>query len=435
MLTLGLFLLALSLLIIIHEVGHFLPAKAFGMRVEKFYLFFDWPRKLFSWKKGGTEYGIGLLPLGGYVKIAGMVDESQLGKRSDIPTPPQPDEFRAKPLYQRAIVIVGGPFLNIFYAITVLTALFYASGIQRIPLFRWKDGIEAVPLLGIQAGDRLLAVNGEPAYLDKVASPEWLIKENPYLEIERGGRMIQLQVDATQRDSLLKLYGKEKEVFLPRLPAVVEPIPGGPAARAGIQKGDRITAVNEVPIQSFSDLRAALQRVKTDSVTLQVYRKGRAFSLTVGLDSAGRIHVVPGVDLPQESYTLSIEGAFLESFRQSYRLTVGNLKALYYLITGQMRISDSLSGPIGIARVAGRSYASGGWKSFLAFTAALSLILAIMNLLPIPLLDGGHLLFLGIEAVFRREPSYRLREIAQYVGLAFILALMMFAFWNDLRKL
>jgi regulator of sigma E protease len=130
-----------------------------------------------------------------------------------------------------------------------------------------------------------------------------------------------------------------------------------------------------------------------------------------------------------------VEEAFVESFRQSYRLTVGNLKALFYLLTGKMRLSENVSGPIGIAKVAGRSYETGGWQSFWAFTAALSLILAVMNLLPIPLLDGGHLLFLGLEAVLRREPSYRMREVAQYVGLALILALMLFAFWNDLRRL
>ncbi len=435
MLTLGLFLLALSLLIVVHELGHFLPAKAFGMRVEKFYLFFDWPRKLFSWRKGDTEYGIGLLPLGGYVKIAGMVDESQLGKRGGLPTQPAPDEFRAKPLAQRALVIAGGPLMNVFYAIVVLAGLFYASGLQRVPLFRWEEGLEAFPLLGIQAGDRLLAVNGAPAYLDRIASPEWLLEENPTLQLLRGRDTLTLSVPPPLRDSLMRLYGAGEEVLRLRFPAIIDPVPEGPAARAGLRRGDHILAVNTHPVHSFAALREALQRSPDSLVQLQVVRGSETLAVSVVLDSTKRIQALPLAELPQEVVRLSLVGALGESFRQAYRLTAANLKALFYLITGRMRISENLSGPIGIARVAGRSYESGGWRSFLAFTAALSLILAVMNLLPIPLLDGGHLLFLGLEAVFRREPSYRLREIAQYVGLALILALMLFAFWNDLRRL
>lgn len=435
MLTLGLFLLSLSLLIVVHELGHFLPAKAFRMRVEKFYLFFDWPRKLLSWRRGETEYGIGLLPLGGYVKIAGMVDESQLGKRGGLPSEPAPDEFRAKPLPQRALVIAGGPLMNILYAIVVLAGLFYSSGLQRVPLFQWEEGLEALPLLGIQAGDRLWAVNGVPAYLDRVASPEWLLADQPTLQLLRGRDTITLPVLPPLRDSLLRLYGAGEEVLRLRLPAIIDPVPGGPAAQAGLQKGDRILAVNGHPVSSFSALREVLQQSPDPFAQLLVLRGQDTLTASVKLDSTKRMQALPLAQLPQEVVRLSAGEALVESFHQAYRLTAANLKALFYLITGRMRISENLSGPIGIARVAGRSYESGGWRSFLAFTAALSLILAVMNLLPIPLLDGGHLLFLGLEAVFRREPSYRLREVAQYIGLALILALMLFAFWNDLRRL
>lgn len=435
MLTLGLFFLALSLLIVVHELGHFLPAKAFRMRVEKFYLFFDWPRKLISWRRGETEYGIGLLPLGGYVKIAGMVDESQLGKRGGLPSQPAPDEFRAKPLPQRALVIAGGPLMNILYALVVLAGLFYSSGLQRVPLFRWEEGLEAFPLLGIQSGDRLLAVNGAPAYLDRIASPEWLLEEGPTLQLLRSRDTLTIAILPPLRDSLMRLYGAGEEVFRVRFPATIDPVPGGPAAKAGLQRGDHILVVNGRSISSFADLREALQQTPDSLAHLTFLRGQDTLTASVALDSAKRMQALPLAELPQEVIRLSAGEALVESFRQSYRLTAANLKALFYLLTGRMRISENLSGPIGIARVAGRSYESGGWRSFFAFTAALSLILAVMNLLPIPLLDGGHLLFLGLEAVLRREPSYRLREVAQYVGLALILALMLFAFWNDLRRL
>lgn len=435
MLTLALFLLALSLLIVVHELGHFLPAKAFGMRVEKFYLFFDWPRKLISWKRDGTEYGIGMLPLGGYVKIAGMVDESQLGKKGSLPTAPQPDEFRAKPLPQRALVIAGGPLMNILYALLVLTGIFYLSGMHRIPLMHWQPGLEAQPLLGVQAGDRLLAVNGAPAYLDAILSPEWLLTDSPALTLLRGQDTIHLHVSPFVRDSLMALYGQGREIFTLRLPAEIDPVPGGPAALAGLQKGDRILRIENEPVQSFAHMRELLQTLRRDSVILEVQRGRETFPVGIRLDSAYRLQAYPAAELPREVQVLSLPRAFLTAISQSYRITAANLKALFYLITGRARISESVSGPIGIARVAGRSFESSGWVGFLTFTAALSLILAVMNLLPIPLLDGGHLLFLGLEAIFRREPSYRLREVAQYIGLALILALMVFAFWNDLRRL
>ncbi|MEN2993592.1 MAG: RIP metalloprotease RseP [Bacteroidia bacterium] len=429
MLTLGLFLLALSLLILVHELGHFLPARLFGMRVEKFYLFFDWPFALFRWRSGKTEYGIGVLPLGGYVKIAGMAEEGG----SSGPT--APDEFRSKPLLQRMLVVAGGPLMNILYAILVLFGLFYFEGIHRVAIYRWEYGLEAQPILNIQTGDRLLAINGSLAYLDRVASPEWLLVETPSLTLVRGGDTLKQYVSPALRDSLLYLYGRGQEVFLLRLPARIDPVQHGPGWRAGLRKGDEILSVNHQRIHSFQELRQALQKVVADSVVLGVRRNSKELFLTARLDSQRRLQVLPQVELPIERRQLSLDEAFVESLRNAYRITGNNLRALYYLITGKMRLSENLSGPIGIARAAGQTYTTGGWRGFLAFTAGLSLILAVMNLLPVPLLDGGHLVFLSLEAVLRREPSYQLRLVAQYIGLALILTLMIVAFWNDIRKL
>ncbi|MCS7297578.1 MAG: RIP metalloprotease RseP [Bacteroidia bacterium] len=435
MLTISLFLLALSLLILIHEFGHFIPAKVFGMRVEKFYLFFDWPRKLFSWRRGQTEYGIGILPLGGYVKIAGMIDESQIGKSGGLPSRPAPDEFRAKPLFQRVIVVLGGPVMNVLFGIFLLAVIFYINGFQKVPLAKWAYGMEAFPLVGMEAGDRIIEVNGEPAFLDMLASPEWLLETKPTLTLLRGRDTLRLSLSASVRDSLFRLYGQGREVFALRFPARIEPVPKGPADRAGLRTGDLILEIEGRSIESFAHMRKVLQTLQKDSVSLLVKRGEETFSIGVKLDAEYRLQAYPSVELPVERAEFSFPAALLTAVSQSYRITAANLRALFQLITGRSRISDNLAGPIGIAQMAGRSFVTSGWTGFWAFTATLSLILAVMNLLPIPLLDGGHLLFLGLEAIFRREPSYRLREVAQYIGLGLILFLMIFAFWNDLRRL
>lgn len=435
MLALALFVVALGVLVFVHELGHFLPAKLFGMRVEKFYLFFDWPRKLYSFKRGQTEYGIGLLPLGGYVKIAGMVDESSLKDKPDLSTLPAPDEFRAKPLYQRAVVVLGGPLANALYAYVVFFLLLFVGGRERLAYHEWPMGIEAVPLLGIQEGDQLLAINDKPAYADVLLSPEWLTVDKPTLTLKRGKDTLHLTLLPATRDTLLRWLLQKREVFELRLPAVVEPAPGGPAAQAGIQKGDTLLALNDTPISSFQHLRRLLKEAPSPSVKLLVGTpKGRAIR-TALLDSLKRLQVRPSTPLPIHVEKLSFAKALVAGGEVLFRSTALQLKGFMLLLTGRLRPSESLSGPIGIAQMTARQFEEGGWLQLLTFSALLSLILAIMNLLPIPLLDGGHLVFLGIEAILRREPPQKAREIAQYIGLAIILLLMVFALWNDLNRL
>ncbi len=434
MLTLGIFLLALSVLIIVHELGHFLPAKAFGMRIEKFYLFFDWPTRIWRFRKGNTEYGIGALPLGGYVKIAGMVDESSLGKRSS-PTPPQPDEFRAKPLYQRMLVIAGGPLANVLYSYVVFGLLLTFGGREKIAYHRWSMGFEPVSFLGIEAGDRILAVNGEPAYPNNLLAIQRVAQGNYTLTLLRGMDTVQITLSHAQRDTLLQKLLRKEEVFIPRLPAVVQPVAGGPADRAGLREGDTIVAVAGMPVSSFQEIREVLTRLGRDSVGLLVGRSSGRLTVSVKLDGHGRLQVWPAVQLPVERERYSPWQALVAAGIMVYQATALQIEGFRLLLTGQVRPTESLAGPIGIAKLTAKQYEEGGWIQLLSFSAVLSLILAIMNLLPIPLLDGGHLLFLGLEAVFRREPSYRLREVAQYVGLAIILGIMVLAFWSDLKRL
>jgi regulator of sigma E protease len=434
MLTLGLFLLALSILIIVHELGHFLPAKLFGMRVEKFYLFFDWPAKLWSFRKGKTEYGIGILPLGGYVKIAGMVDESSIGKRQS-PTPPQPDEFRAKPLPQRMLVIAGGPLANVLYSYVVFLLLLTLGGKEKIAYHAWPMGFEPVPFLGIEAGDRILAVNGEPAYHPNLLDIQKVAQGTYTLTILRGKDTIQLSLSRAQCDTLLRKLLRKEEVFVPRLPPVVLPMEGGPAYRAGIREGDTIISMEGEAVHSFQEMREKLRRLGKDSVYLLVGRSSGRFMVGVKLDSLGRLGVWPAVHLPVQREKYSFSQALLEAGAMVYQTAALQIEGFRLLLTGQVRPTESLAGPIGIAKITAKQYEEGGWLQLLSFSAVLSLILAIMNLLPIPLLDGGHLLFLGLEAVFRKEPSYKVREVAQYIGLAIILGIMILAFWSDFRRL
>ncbi len=434
MLTLGLFLLALSLLIVVHELGHFLPAKAFRMRVEKFYLFFDWPTKLWSFRRGKTEYGIGILPLGGYVKIAGMVDESSLGKR-ETPVPPQPDEFRAKPLYQRMLVIAGGPLANVLYSYVVFVLLLVLGGREKIAYHQWSMGFEAVPFLGIQTGDRILAVNGEPAYHTNLLAIQRVAQGRYTLTLLRGADTIRLALSPAQCDTLLRKLLRREEVFVPRLPAVVVPVEGGPAYRAGLREGDTILAIAGRAVYSFQEVREALKWWDRDSVSLLVGRASGRFSVGVKLDSLRRLQVWPAVQLPVEREVYPFHRALLAGVTLVYQTAALQIEGFRLLLTGQVRPTESLAGPIGIAKLTAKQYEEGGWLQLVSFSAVLSIILAIMNLLPIPLLDGGHLLFLVLEAIFRREPSYKLREIAQYVGLAIILGIMVLAFWSDLKRL
>ncbi len=434
MLTIGLFLLALSLLIVVHELGHFLPAKAFRMRVEKFYLFFDWPTKLWSFRRGKTEYGIGVLPLGGYVKIAGMVDESNLGKRASA-APAESDEFRAKPLYQRALVIAGGPLANVLYSYGVFVLLLLLSGREKIAYHEWSMGFEAVPFLGIEAGDRILAVNGAPAYHTNLLDIQRIAQGSYTLTILRGTDTIKLGLSQAQCDTLLRKLLRKEEVFVPRLPAVILPAEGGPAYQAGLREGDTILAIHGTPVRSFQEIRETLKRLGSDSVGLLVGRASGRFTVAVKLDSLGRLQVWPAAQLPVEREKYPFPQALGAGAALVYQTAALQIEGFRLLLTGQVRPTESLAGPIGIAKLTAKQYEEGGWLQLVSFSAVLSLILAIMNLLPIPLLDGGHLLFLGLEAVFRKEPSYKLREVAQYIGLAIILGIMVLAFWSDLKRL
>ena len=440
--TLVVFFGALTLLVFVHELGHFLPARWFGIRVEKFYIFFDWPRKLFSIRRGGTEYGIGVLPLGGYVKIAGMVDESlddEAIKQEKAGAPPQPDEFRAKPVWQRLIVMVGGVTFNVILAIAIFTGIKFTQGDARIRLDALPHGLQVVPGsvgadLGLKTGDRLLSFNGEAiTYLPQPRDVQrYLIADQGVLAVQRGSERLELTIPP---DYLDRISGGQLTPLLglPNPDAVIAYVDSaGPGARAGLRPGDRILAIDSTPIASFGAMRAVLSGRAGQNVALTVQRGGSTQRLTAVLDSAAKLQVDADYrSLPIERVDYSPLQALGLGVGQAFGAVGDQVAGFRKIFAGQVSASKAVAGPVKIAGFVSEATRSGGAAGWWQIVGLLSMILAVVNILPIPALDGGHVVFLLIEAVTGREPSLKLRLVAQQVGMVLLLALMTFVLLND----
>ncbi|WP_207425624.1 RIP metalloprotease RseP [Pedobacter sp. SYSU D00535] len=429
----GQLLLGLSILIILHELGHFWAARAFGIKVEKFYLFFDaWGFKLFSFKYKDCEYGIGWLPLGGYVKIAGMIDESM--DTDQLAGPPQPWEFRSKPAWQRLIVMLGGIAVNIVLGILIFWMLTFKVGESYIPNDKLANGV--VPgivgkEIGLQPGDRILEVNGQPIKrFEEIASSKVLLG-NGQLTVERNGAIKTVQVPG---DILEKVADHGiAEVVSPRVTTKVgQVVPNSNASKAGLQPGDRIVAINGKPVQFLDQLKQELQSQKNKQVQLSVRRAQDTVALTPLVDKEGTIGFGPDIsEIPEESQKYG----FLESLpvgaSKAWGSFTDNAKGLGKVVTGQVKAQKAFTGPVGIANMFG---AEVNWLKFWTLVGLLSMALALMNLLPIPALDGGHALFLLIEMIKGKPLSDKFMEKAQIVGFVIIVALMVFVLGNDIFK-
>lgn len=440
--TILVFIAGLSLLIVIHELGHYLPAKWFGMRVEKFYLFFDWPRKLFSWKRGDTEYGIGMLPLGGYVKISGIIDESMDTEHAS--QPPQPHEFRSKPVWQRAIVMAGGVTMNVLLGIAIFTYFAWQQGSVRIPVNKLQHGV-FVPEgtvgydLGFRTGDKLVSYNGQPVlYLpDTPELQSTLMESGAYYEVERDGKPLRINIP---NDYLNRLTERRKTegrldaiLFLPNLPAVVRldsTTLDAPGPKAGIQTGDRIAAIDSQPVTSFYSMRPLLQERKSKLVQLTVVRNGETLNLTAQLDTNAMLGVAALEQPPVERTDYNILTALGPGSAMAFRTVTDQIAGFGKIFRGEVEAGKNVAGPIRIAKVLGDS-AREGFDRWLQVVGILSMVLAFVNILPIPALDGGHLVFLLIEAVTRREPSLKVRLVAQQVGMLLLFCLMGYVLFND----
>ena len=425
-------ILSLSILVVLHELGHFIPARLFGTRVEKFYLFFDpwfslWKR---NWK--GTEFGIGWIPFGGYVKISGMVDESM--DKEQMAKPPEPWEFRSKPAWQRLIIMVGGVTVNLLLGMAIYIGILFTWGRDYMPLDEVKYGVHASPVReaqGVQDGDRILAVGGvTPKTLEEVTRAI-LIDEARELTILRKGEQLKLTLSPAVHDSILA--SGEKVLFSPRVPFVVDTVmAGGPAAAAGMQKGDRILAVDNANAQYYTDLREALGERKGKEVSMKVQRDSARIELRMTVSDDGTVGI--GNQPPSAFFTLEHESfGFFSAVPAGISYGLETLSG--YVRSLKLLFSKSGAGQIGgFGAIGGLFSPTWDWQVFWNMTAFLSIILAFMNILPIPALDGGHVVFLLYEMVTGRPPNQRVLEVAQMVGMVLLLGLILFANGNDLFK-
>jgi regulator of sigma E protease len=428
-------ILGLSILVTLHELGHYLAARAFGIRVEKFYLFFDaWGIKLFKFKKDDTEYGIGWLPLGGYVKISGMIDESL--DKDQLASPPQPYEFRSKPAWQRLIVMIAGVAMNVLLGIAIFSFNLINYKKEYLPNSEVK-GIYSYSLgreLGLQNGDRVVAINGKAfERFDDLLSSR--IMFGAVLTVERKGQTIEVVVP----DNFYKRFtGQSLNNFIGigELSYYVKSVSEGePAERAGVKPGDTIISINNQPVTEFESIRNSISNNKGKSILLTVKRETGLVNLQVPVSENGTIGIAysaamqhdPALHMKKYSFKTAVKFGTSDAFES----LVSNAKGLRKIFTGEEKASESIQGPIGIATIYGATW---DWPKFWAITGLLSMVLAFMNMLPIPALDGGHVIFLLIESITRKKFSDKFMERSQIVGMVILLALMVFAVGNDIWK-
>jgi len=440
-------LLSLSILIVVHEGGHFVAARMFNIRVEKFYLFFDFlfPMahianfSLLKFKKGDTEYGIGWFPLGGYVKIAGMADESM--DKEQMTRPPQPWEFRTKKAWQRLIVMLGGIIVNVIVGILIFIGLTYFIGETSIPkdYVNSHGGVNAMPLgkeIGFQTGDQIIAINGKPfTAFDKVYKPEIILNGEAYYTALRNGKEVNISIPADFIDRFNRKSMMGSFLSL-RIPAVVdEVLPNTVASKIGLKKGDELTAVNGQPIRYLDELETEKSKVK-DFIELTVKRGEQIWTFKTdfkGQDKIGFLtskSVIPDGEFIVKKFTLW--QSIVKGPKKAWDVLAIQGMAFKKLFKGEMSFRKSLSGPIGMAQAYGGTW---NWERFWNMTGLLSVVLAFMNFLPIPALDGGYVVFLLYEMITGRELSEKVFETAVKIGMALIIALIIFVFYNDIARL
>jgi len=427
----GQLLLSLSIIVVLHELGHFLPAKYFNTRVEKFYLFFNPWFSLWKKKIGETEYGLGWLPLGGYVKIAGMVDESM--DKEQMQKPPEPWEFRAKPAWQRLIIITGGVIVNLLLGMFIYAMIMFTWGSEKLPVKNAIYGYEVDPVLvdmGFQNGDIPIRFGEEiPTYYSDLGKT-LILSDSREVEVLRDGEDVVFQMPEDWRDQLLE---KNRSLFSPLIPFYADTIiPGGGAAASQMQKGDLIIAINDIPSMYFNTFKKDIQAFASQEIQLSVLRNNDTLTFPVQVSENATIGVGPGniqneFQLETLSYTLfEAIPAGMEHGTNTLVSYVSSLKLLFTK-SGAQQMG-------GFGTIGSLFPSTWDWQSFWSMTALISIILAFMNILPIPALDGGHAVFILYEMVTGRTPNQKVLEYAQMVGMIILLGLVLFANLNDIYK-
>ncbi len=437
---LGQFLLSLSLLIVLHELGHFIPAKLFKTRVEKFYLFFDIKYSLFKKKIGDTEYGIGWLPLGGYVKISGMIDESM--DKEQMALPPQPWEFRSKPAWQRLIIMLGGVTVNFILAFIIYIGMTFFYGELFISNSDIKEGVwitnPVIEKSGIKTGDKIIAVDG--VKIDRFNEINEKVLLGKEVIVERNGteQKVNLPVDFINQ----LMDGKKISVVELRLPFIVSGVEENSANKSSVQEKDVVTSFNGVSVQYADQIISAVKELKGKTVPAIVKRDGKEVALSIVVNDSSKMGIQYAARLPYDNieklglYPIRKQNyGFLESFpvgiERGKDQLVGYWKQLQMIFTPS---TGAYKGVGGFKAIFDIFPASWSWEAFWSITALLSIMLGVMNLLPIPALDGGHVMFLLYEIISRRKPSDKFMENAQMVGFVLLISLLLFANGNDIYK-
>ena len=429
------FLLSLSLLIILHELGHFIPAKLFKTKVEKFYLFFDYKFSLFKKKIGETTYGIGWIPLGGYVKIAGMIDESM--DKEQMSQPPQPWEFRSKPAWQRLIIMLGGVTVNFLLGILIYVLMFTAWGEDYVDTDGVKNGFSVTSEfkdLGFQDGDKILKVDGKKPFNVLDINKELFLRTIETIEVSHPNGNSET-IDIPENIGLTMWQSGTMEPFTPRINAILDSvIPESPAALADFRSDDRIVGVNGKPIKYWDEFTTSVKGNPEDvSMNIEVDRNGELKTLAVTPQSNQTIGVFLKSYTEEDLVVSHKDYSFGESI--GLGMTKAFLKLNDYI--GQFKYvftkkgATSLGGFIAIGSIFPSTWS---WPAFWSITAFLSIMLAFMNLLPIPALDGGHVVFVLYEMITGRKPSDKFLEYAQITGFIILMALLLFANGNDIYK-
>jgi len=429
-------ILSLSILVILHEFGHFLFAKLFHCRVEKFYLFFDPWFSLFKIQKGETEYGVGWLPLGGYVKISGMIDESM--DKEQMKLPPEPWEFRSKPTWQRLLIMIGGVLFNLILALALYSMILFVWGEQYLPNQNAKFGIvvsETGREMGLRNGDKILLVDGKPVESFTKIVPTIVLDGAQTIEVQRDSQRITLQISKDLMPRLLK----DKEIISLRIPfsCKISAFAKQSGARdAGLEVGDEILSVDSAKFRYYDEFVDKLALSKDKEVKVEYKRNGVVSTRKVKISPLGLLGFQRAFDLDGIFVYKTTHYSFLESIpagiSKGYRAVGDYLKQFKLLFTPKTKAYESLGGFIAIGNIFPSVW---DWESFWSLTAFLSIILAVMNILPIPALDGGHVLFLLYEIVTGRKPSDKFLEYAQIAGMILLFSLLIYANGNDLIKL
>jgi len=424
-------LLSLSILVFLHELGHFVFARIFKTRVEKFYIFFNPWFSLFRKKIGETEYGIGWLPLGGYVKISGMIDESM--DKEQMKKPPQPWEFRSKPAWQRLFIMIGGVLVNFLLALFIYATLLNIWGEQYLPAQNAKYGIMCDSLalsIGLQNGDKIVSLDGEKVERFNMIVPDIILQETKVIRVERDGQLVDVPIP----EEIIAPLIRSKTGFIEtRIPFIADRFPKESNAHdAGIQKEDQLIGINDTSLMFFDQYRAVLDQYKNQTVDVHVLRGDEKLTIPVKINEEGMMGIFPVGQYSRFFEMATIEYNFLASIPAGIRMgidkMVSYLKQLKLLFKPKTKAYQSLGGFIRIGSFFPDEW---DWQRFWNLTALLSIILAIMNILPIPALDGGHVMFLLYEIISGRKPGDKFLEYAQIAGMILLLAILLYANGND----